>query len=166
MASRMLRRVALVRTYVSEELSASIIRETRTGELGTTLALTSNCIVFLRSVRQLLVTANVVPSSHILVTLMMVSLCSSETSVLTRGTRRNIPEDAIFTHRDCSSIILHVCTNYFGRVNCLSSNGLLMLQVCMYDCSHDQAPYCWWYPFWWWPEVVQLCRGRPFQCSY
>jgi hypothetical protein len=33
--SGMLRRVALVRTYVSEELSASIIRVTRIGELGT-----------------------------------------------------------------------------------------------------------------------------------
>jgi hypothetical protein len=32
----MLRRVALVRTDVSEELSASIIRVTRIGELGTT----------------------------------------------------------------------------------------------------------------------------------
>jgi hypothetical protein len=38
----MLRRVALVRTDVSEELSASIIRVTRIVELGTTLALTSN----------------------------------------------------------------------------------------------------------------------------
>jgi hypothetical protein len=37
----MLRRVALVRTEVSEELSASIVRLTRIGELGT-LAVTSN----------------------------------------------------------------------------------------------------------------------------
>jgi hypothetical protein len=37
----MLRRVALVRTDVSEELSASFIRETTIGELGT-IALTSN----------------------------------------------------------------------------------------------------------------------------
>jgi hypothetical protein len=37
----MLRRVALVRTDVSEELSASFIRVTRIGELGTTLAVTS-----------------------------------------------------------------------------------------------------------------------------
>jgi hypothetical protein len=40
--SGMLRRVALVRTDVSEERSASFIRVTRIGELGTTLALTSN----------------------------------------------------------------------------------------------------------------------------
>jgi hypothetical protein len=38
----MLRRVALVRTDVSEELSASFIRVTRPGELGTTLVVTSN----------------------------------------------------------------------------------------------------------------------------
>jgi hypothetical protein len=38
----MLRRVALVRTDVSEERSAFFIRVTRIGELGTTLAVTSN----------------------------------------------------------------------------------------------------------------------------
>jgi hypothetical protein len=41
-SSGMLHRVALVRTDVSEELSASFIRETRIGELGITLAVTSN----------------------------------------------------------------------------------------------------------------------------
>jgi hypothetical protein len=41
-SSGMLRRVDLVRTDVSEELSASLIRMTRIGELGTTLAVTSN----------------------------------------------------------------------------------------------------------------------------
>jgi hypothetical protein len=41
-SSGMLRRMALVRTYVSEERSVSFIRVTRIRELGTTLAVTSN----------------------------------------------------------------------------------------------------------------------------
>jgi hypothetical protein len=56
--------------------------------------------VFLRSVRRLLVTAGVVPRSPILVTLMMEAIRSSETSVLTRSTRRNTPENVILhSHR-------------------------------------------------------------------
>jgi hypothetical protein len=74
-SSGMLRLVALVRTDVSEELSACFIKVTR-----------------------LLVTARLVPSSSILVTLMKEALSSSETSVLTRASRRNIPEDTIHRH--------------------------------------------------------------------
>jgi hypothetical protein len=66
-SSGMLRHVALVRTDVSEELGASFIRVSRTGELGTMLV----------------------------VTLMKEALSCSETSVLTRVTRCNIPEDTI-----------------------------------------------------------------------
>jgi hypothetical protein len=77
----MLRRVALVGTEVSEELSASIIRVTKIGEVGT-LAVTSNPRKLRRNTQS--------PKA----------LSSSKTSVLTTATRRNISEDGILhSHR-------------------------------------------------------------------
>jgi hypothetical protein len=55
---------------------------------------------FLRSVLRLLVTATVVPSSPILVNLMMKMTRSSETPVFTRAPRRNIPEDGVINFND------------------------------------------------------------------
>jgi hypothetical protein len=86
LSSGMLRRVVLVRTDVSEELCI-LNSEFHTSFLSH--------LVFLRSVRRLLVTTSIVPSSPILVTLMKEALSSSERLVLTRATWRNIPEDNI-----------------------------------------------------------------------
>jgi hypothetical protein len=111
-SSGMLRRVALVRTDVWEEISNSIMRVTRT------------CV--LHSVHQFLVTANVAPSSLILVNLMMEKLSSSETSVLTRVTRRNIPKDDILhSHRreNLQSYILRIILKLHCHLwtNCLQN---------------------------------------------
>jgi hypothetical protein len=66
LSSGVLRRMDLVRTNISEERIASIIRMTSIGEAGTTLGVTSK----------------VVPTSLILVTLMMEAIIFYEKSVL------------------------------------------------------------------------------------
>jgi hypothetical protein len=118
----MLRRVALVRTDVSEELSSFIIRVTRICELGTALAVSCNR----RTLRRKYLVgckfaANVVIISPIHVTLMMEALSSSETSVRTTATGSisvsscqscrcqlaSWPRDVHYIHTNCT---VHTCS--------------------------------------------------------
>jgi hypothetical protein len=132
----MLHSVSLVRTGVWEERSASIIKVTRMGELGKTfnilgfhggdyekLRLLGCGLVVLRSMRPLLVTANVVPSSPVLFTLKE-ALSSSGTSVLTRVTRRNIPEDAIPPR------IYSLCCDPYSPEGSIANISVLTSNVC------------------------------------
>jgi hypothetical protein len=79
-SSGMLSHVTLVGTDVSEERSASVIRVTRISDLGTTLAVTSNQCMLLRSTM----------------------------SVPTRATWRNIPEDDILLSHCCENLKSYV----------------------------------------------------------
>jgi hypothetical protein len=63
-------------------------------------------------VLRLLVTANVIPSSPILVTLMMEAIRSSETSVVTRATQRNIAGNGILHSRRRESLKSYMDESY------------------------------------------------------
>jgi hypothetical protein len=116
LSSGMLRRVALVRTDVSEERIASVIRVTRIGELGT-LAVTNN--------RR---TVNVVPSSLILFSLMMDAILSSDNVGSYKSHMASHPRRR---HSSCGAYICPLVTYHQG-LNCRIHFSTRAFQICSF----------------------------------
>jgi hypothetical protein len=113
-SSGMLRRVARVRTDVSEER----------------IAYRNRSILRTNTMLRWLVPANVVTSSPILVTLMMDAIRSSDTSFLTKATQRNVPDDGILQSYSSRKILWPQT-----RV-CQESVATYKAVTVMQSCSH------------------------------
>jgi hypothetical protein len=112
-SSGMLCHVALVRIDVSEELSASFIRVIKIGELGTTLAVTSNRRMLQRNT---ISSQSASVASYCWRCSYFTDSCSSETSVLTRATWHNIPEGAIPHGHRHENLKSYKCRNVVGSL--------------------------------------------------
>jgi hypothetical protein len=121
-SSGILRSVALVRTDVSDERLHHQI--------------------FLCSMLRLLVTGNV-PKPAIIVTMMVEAICSSESSVLTIATMRNIPEDGVsHSHRrgNLKSHLVFLTPPHFWQIPALQFASLIRLVVVLvYTSRYDHG---------------------------
>jgi hypothetical protein len=99
-------------------------------------------LVSLRSVLQLVVTANVVLSSPILSTLIMKAISSSETSFLIRPTQRHIPEDGTLQLKTYFRPEFHIMKGLVVLKNLAYYTPQIILKFKNRPCrgSGDQSP--------------------------
>jgi hypothetical protein len=117
-SSGLLRRVALVRTDVLEEPGASFIRVIELDALGTTQAATSNRRTLRRNTKE--------------------ALSCSETSVLTRATRPNIPEGLILHSRRRENLRSYISLLLRFQLLC-GSVGTILRQPSVCTCLRLNA---------------------------
>jgi hypothetical protein len=135
------RHVTLVRTDVSEKHITPITRMKGFSEVGTTVVVTSYWNKLLRNtVLHLLVTANILPTSQILFTIMMEAVRSSETPFYGSATRRHIPENDILhnifsfnwhVHESSSSFTHLLSKRFIFKFNKKKRNLNISLSLCL-----------------------------------
>jgi hypothetical protein len=128
-SSGILHPVAFLRTDVSDKPIASIVSVTEIGEL---------LLVFLRSVLRLLVVANVVPTSPILVTVMLDAMFLLNVGFI-RAIQRNILEDAILhSHRRENLKIYKTLFKIEYLHQCLSFTDIQLYRNIPFTCLRRQ----------------------------